>query len=147
MLRRLPVLLLAMLMEVAMAHAANTARIQGRVTDSSGTAIANATVSCLDLTTNQVMHTTTTAEGQFAIDNVPADPQLVTIEKDGFESFTQRLSPTSQHTIAATLQVATLAESVIVRGTVDPEAEAGAYAHVTWTCFVKADRKWLSREA
>ena len=123
MLRRLPVLLLAMLMEVAMAHAANTARIQGRVTDSSGTAIANATVSCLDLTTNQVMHTTTTAEGQFAIDNVPADPQLVTIEKDGFESFTQRLSPTSQHTIAATLQVATLAESVIVRGTVDPEAK------------------------
>ena len=123
MLRRLPVLLLAMLMEVAMAHATNTARIQGRVTDSSGAAISNATVSLLDLTTNQLIHTTTTAEGQFAIDNVPADPQLVTIEKDGFESFTQRLSPASQHTIAATLQVATLAESVIVRGTVDPEAK------------------------
>ena len=124
MLRRLPVLLLAMLMEVAMAHAANTARIQGRVTDSSGAAIANATVSFLDLTTNQVMHTTTTAEGQFAIDNVPADPQLVTIEKSGFESFTQRsLRRTSQHTITATLQVATLNDSVVVRGTVDPEAK------------------------
>ena len=89
MLRRLPVLLLAMLMEVAMAHATNTARIQGRVTDSSGAAISNATVSLLDLTTNQLIHTTTTAEGQFAIDNVPADPQLVTIEKSGFESFTR----------------------------------------------------------
>ncbi|HVU44545.1 MAG TPA: TonB-dependent receptor, partial [Terracidiphilus sp.] len=38
-------------------------------------------------------------------------------------SFSLRILPATQHTITATLQVAKLAESVVVRGTVDPEAK------------------------
>ena len=67
------------------------------------------------------MHATTNPQGQFVFTDVPSDPQLLTIEKSGFESFTQRLSQPSA-TIAATLHMATLSESVVVRGTVDPEA-------------------------
>jgi len=71
------------------------------------------------------MHTTTNATGQFVFNDVAPGPQFVTIEKSGFESFTQRLLPTTQSSpaIKATLNVATLSESVVVRGTVNPEAK------------------------
>ena len=104
---------------------AATTQVQGQVVDASGAAIPHAAVSLTDLTTNKVAHTTTSADGHFAFRDVPPDPQLVTIEERGFESFAQRVSLTAQHSIVlkATLNVATLSESVIVRGTVDPEAK------------------------
>lgn len=70
-------------------------------------------------------HTTTGRDGQFVFSDVLPHPQLVTIVKSGFESFTQRILPARQHSISikATLQVAALADSVIVRGTVNPEAK------------------------
>ena len=85
-------------------------QVQGKVVDPGGAAIANAAVSLTDLTTNKVTHTTTGTNGQFVFSDVPAEPQLVTVEKSGFESFTQRVSPATQHSasIVATLQVATL---------------------------------------
>jgi iron complex outermembrane recepter protein len=77
------------------------------------------------LTTTKVIQATTDAEGQFVFTDVPSDPQLVTIEKSGFESFAQGVSPTGRPSTAinASLNVATLSESVVVRGTVDPEAK------------------------
>ena len=90
--------------------------------DSTGAIIPNAAVSLTDLTTNTVTHTTTDAAGQFVFKNVLAGPQVISIEKSGFESFTQRVSPATQHSITATLHVAALTDSVVVRGTVDPEA-------------------------
>ena len=69
------------------------------------------------------MHTTTGADGQFVFNDVPAEPQIVTIEKSGFESFTQRISPAAQHDHRSHSEVAALNESVVVRGTVDPEAK------------------------
>ena len=96
-------------------------QVQGKVVDSTGATIPNAIVSLTDLTTNKVRHTTTNAEGQFTFADVPSDPQILAIEKSGFESFTQRVSLPS-NPIAATLHMATLSESVVVRGTVDPEA-------------------------
>jgi iron complex outermembrane receptor protein len=125
MLRKLFVLCLVTLVGVAVAHAANTASIQGKVTDSSGAAISNAIVSLTDLTTTNVIHATTGADGRFIFRDVPSDPQLVTIEKSGFETFSQRLASASGPSTAvdAILSVATLEESVVVRGTVDPEAK------------------------
>jgi iron complex outermembrane receptor protein len=125
MVRRLLVLCLILLVGVAVANAADTTSIQGKVTDSSGAAISGAIVSLKNLTTAKVIQATTDAEGQFVITDVPSDPQLVTIEKSGFESFAQRVSPTGKPSTAinATLNVATLSESVVVRGTVDPEAK------------------------
>ena len=100
-------------------------QVQGKVADTTGATIPNAIVSLTDLTTNKVLHTTTNAQGQFTFMDVPSDPQILTIEKSGFESFSQRVSSTAQSssTIAATLHMATLSESVVVRGTVDPEAK------------------------
>ncbi|MGA8530580.1 MAG: TonB-dependent receptor, partial [Acidobacteriaceae bacterium] len=49
---------------------------------------------------------------------------LLAVQKSGFESFTQRVAPTQGvTTIDASLKVAALAESVTVRGTVNPEAK------------------------
>ncbi len=125
MVRRILVLSLAMFLEVAVAYAASTSSIQGKVTDSSGATVANATVSLTDLTTTNVVHTTTGADGRFIFRDVASDPQLVTIEKSGFETFTQRLTALTapSTTVDATLGVARLDESVVVRGTVDPEAK------------------------
>jgi iron complex outermembrane recepter protein len=99
--------------------------VKGKAVDAAGAAIDNAAVTLTDLTTNKVLHTTTNGEGQFAFSDVAPDPQLLDIEKAGFESFTQRVSVKSQvpTTINATLKVATLYESVIVRGTVSPDAK------------------------
>jgi len=107
-------------------HAQRATGIKGKVSDTSGSAVANAAVSLTDLTTNRVLHTTTDPDGQFSFDNVTADPQIISIEKSGFESFSEHVTPSKQSastSIQATLQVATLAESVVVRGTVDPEAK------------------------
>jgi hypothetical protein len=125
MVRRLLVLCLVLLVGVAVANAADTTSIQGKVTDSSGAAISGAIVSLKNLTTAKVIQATTDAEGQFVFMDVPSDPQLVTIEKSGFESFAQCVSPTGKSSTAinATLNVATLSESVVVRGTVDHEAK------------------------
>jgi iron complex outermembrane recepter protein len=98
-------------------------QVQGKVVDASGAAIPNAAVSLTDLTTNRTIHTTTGAAGTFAFNDVPSrDPQVIVIEKSGFESFSQQLSPATQATVNATMKVAALGESVIVRGTIDPEA-------------------------
>jgi iron complex outermembrane receptor protein len=125
MLRKLLVLCLVTLVGITVAYAANTTSIQGKVTDSSGAAISNATVSLTDLTTTNVIHATTGADGRFIFRDVPSDPQIVTIEKSGFETFSQRLASASgpSTTVDAILSVATLEESVVVRGTVDPEAK------------------------
>ena len=97
-------------------------RIQGKVVDASGAAIANAAVTLTDLTTNKATHTTTGAEGQFDFSDVSTGPQILSIQKSGFESFSEPVSPATQQNITATLQVAALNDSVVVRGTVNPEA-------------------------
>ncbi|HWF38591.1 MAG TPA: TonB-dependent receptor [Candidatus Acidoferrales bacterium] len=99
--------------------------VTGKVMDSAGAAIPDAAVSLTDLATQKAVHTTTGADGQFTFKDVTSNPQLVLIEKSGFQSFTQRVSLATQAsvTVNATLTVATLQESVVVRGTVVPEAE------------------------
>ena len=96
--------------------------IQGKVVDSTGAIIPQAAISLTDLATNTVIHTTADSAGDFVFRNVLAGPKVISVEKSGFESFTLHFSPATQHTITATLQVAKLTDSVIVRGTVDPEA-------------------------
>lgn len=104
--------------------AQGTGVIAGKVVDVGGGAVPDASVSLTDLTTGASTHTTTNAAGQFTFSNAPSDPQLVTIEKSGFEGFTQRVALGTQPsiTVSATLTVASLAESVVVRGTVVPGA-------------------------
>jgi iron complex outermembrane receptor protein len=105
--------------------AQSAVQVRGKVVDSSGAAIPSADVSLTDLATNKTIHAKTGADGGFIFPSVTPDPQLLTIKRSGFESFAQRVTPSAQHatTIQATLNVATLAESVVVRGTVNPEAK------------------------
>lgn len=106
-------------------RAQSAATIRGKVLDGAGAAIPGATVSLTDLTTNKVIHAMTSSEGRFDFSNVASEPQLITIKKRGFEAFSQRVSPATQGStpMNVTLNVATLAESVVVRGTVNPEAK------------------------
>ena len=101
---------------------ATTMQVQGKVVDASGAVIPDAAVSLTDLTTNKVIHTTTGSEGNFVFRDVSTGPQILSIQKSGFESFSVGVSPATQHVITATLRVAKLNDSVIVRGTVNPEA-------------------------
>ena len=104
---------------------AQTVRVTGKISDAGGAAIPGAAVSLRDLTTNQVSRVTTREDGRFTFSDLPRNPHLITIEKSGFEPFTQRLSATSHATTSLdiVLKVATLEETVIVRGTVDPDAK------------------------
>ena len=105
--------------------AQNSAMVNGRVVDTAGAVVPDATVSLTDMATQKALHTTTGQDGQYTFSGVPSNPQLVVIEKPGFQSFTQRVSLATQAsvTVNATLSVATLEDSVVVRGTVVPEAE------------------------
>ena len=105
--------------------AQSAGQVTGKIIDAAGAAIPDAAVSLTDLTTNKLAHATTGQDGQFTISDVPPDPQLITIEKEGFQPFTQRISLTTQPSaiVNATLNVATLSESVVVRGTVVPDAQ------------------------
>lgn len=106
-------------------NAQSVAAIKGKVVDAAGGAIPGADVALADLTTNNVVHATSGQDGTFVIPDVSSNPQQITIKKSGFESFTQRIMPgaKSPAAIQAVLKMATLSESVIVRGTVDPEAK------------------------
>jgi iron complex outermembrane receptor protein len=106
-------------------RAQSTYKVQGKVADVAGAAVANAAVSLTDLATNSVQNVTTGADGQFLFAHVAHDPQMLRVERSGFEAFTQRVMPATQGaaTIDATLKVAALAESIVVRGTVNPEAK------------------------
>ena len=107
---------------LAACHGQNSAELKGKVVDALGAVVPNAALSLTDLKTGTVLHATTNADGHFVITDLHLDPQVLTIEKAGFESFTQRLAAGTS-TINPTLQVSTLYESVVVRGTVDPEAK------------------------
>ena len=84
--------------------------------------VPNAVITLTDLKTSKSLHTTTGPDGAFDFTAVQSDPQIVTVEKAGFEPFSQRLDAGAP-SITAHLKVAASYESVVVRGTVDPEAK------------------------
>ena len=100
--------------------------VKGKVTDGTGAAIPGAAVTMTDLTTHSSVSTTTGLDGQFSFDNVAPDPQIVAVEKSGFDSFSEKIVPLAQKAstvVEVKLKVAATASSMIVRGTVDPEAK------------------------
>lgn len=101
-----------------------TATITGKVTAVSGGPVSGGSISATDLTTGTVVRTTTGADGQFSLRTASSDRQLLTIEKPGFEAFTKEVSFASRRTIIvnATLEIESLSQTVVVRGTVVPGA-------------------------
>ena len=122
LLRRLVFFSLILLASLSTGWAADTNNVQGKVVDSTGALIPQAAISLTDLATNTVIHTTSDSAGEFVFKGVPGGPKLISVEKSGFESYSLRFAPGTQKSITATLQIAALNDSVIVRGTVDPEA-------------------------
>lgn len=121
----LPICCMSLLLFCANLGAQSATKVEGKVTDSSGAIIPGAAVTLTDLTTNRAVHTTTGQDGQFSFNNVAHDPQIVSVEKSGFESFSEKVSLSAQQTttmVTVKLNVAALSSSMIVRGTVDPEA-------------------------
>ncbi|HTZ75039.1 MAG TPA: TonB-dependent receptor [Candidatus Aquilonibacter sp.] len=98
--------------------------IQGKVVDAAGGAVPDAAVTLTDIQSGQTVNTTTAADGQFTFSNAPSGPQLVTIQKSGFETFTQRVQLGTQSSLAisAKLTLSALAQTLVVRGTVVPGA-------------------------
>ena len=109
------------LMVCSMSFAASI-KVQGNVVDATGAVIPSAAVTLTNLSTNTMIRTTTDKSGKFVFRNVSAGPQIISIQKSGFERYTQQITAATQNNIAATLQVAKLSGSVVVRGTVNPEA-------------------------
>lgn len=116
---------LALLCCTAMlAFAAPSGTISGKVTDSTGAALPGAVVTVTDLTSGASVHAVTGANGDFTFHNLPNDTELVTVEKAGFVSFTKKVSLSTEPyaSVNAKLEVATLSQTVVVRGTVVPGA-------------------------
>ncbi len=122
--RRVIRLLVFVLSSAALVWAQGTGKISGKVVDISGRAVAGAKVSLSNLTSGAVVKTKTGADGTYSASGLVPDEYLVTVEKTGFQGFTEGVKVTAQKTtvVDAKLSVQTLAQSVVVRGTVIPGA-------------------------
>lgn len=122
--RKLITLCTVFLSCVMMTLAQGTGTITGKVLDESGAAVPGATVSANNLSSGAVSHASTGADGTFTMNNLPPDRYLVTVEKAGFQPFTEQVSLATQSsvTVNAKLEIETLSQSVVVRGTVVPGA-------------------------
>lgn len=82
--------LFCLLMASATAAFAQSDRgnITGTVKDPSGALVPNAKVTATDLSTNETRDTTTTAEGNYTLSELKADPYRLTVEAQGFKTAT-----------------------------------------------------------
>ena len=122
--RRIVGLCAAVFCCVFLAWAAGQGAISGKAVDESGAAIPSASVSISDLTSGAVVRTTTGPDGEFHVSNLVPDRYLVAVEKSGFNAFIQQVSLATESSVVvnAKMTIATLAQSVVVRGTVVPGA-------------------------
>lgn len=116
----IPVMLVSMIVIVvpsAIAQNANTASIQGTINDASGAVVSNASISLVNVATNQTLRTSSNSSGFFVFTNLSAANYKVTVDKAGFADWiatlTLRVSQAAQ--IHPTLAAATVSTHVFVR--------------------------------
>lgn len=91
--------------------------IVGNVTDQTGAAVPDATVTVTHRETGATRTTTTTPAGTYSLPNLPSGTYEVRISKEGFQTFTQRdvvVTINAVTRVDATLNVGTVTESVVV---------------------------------
>jgi hypothetical protein len=104
--RKIPIfLLLATCLE---AQLSTSSQLNGTITDSSGALVAGATVTALNTATQVKSTGRTNQDGTFVISGLPPGDYIVTIAKQGFETYQESqitLHPATPVTIDAKLQV------------------------------------------
>ncbi len=73
----------------AFAQQRASAGIYGSVTDSQGAVVPGATVTLLQVTTNQVRTATTSQAGEYLFPLLPVGEYRVSVEQSGFKKYTQ----------------------------------------------------------
>jgi len=91
--------------------------INGTVTDHTGAAIANATVSAIDTATNQTYTTVSTSAGEFSFTNLPISSYTVTISFSGFSTARYdkvQIAAGSSYILSAKLDLSSTSQTVEV---------------------------------
>ena len=114
---------LSLILILVCTSGAQTASINGTVTDASGAIVAHATVTATNTSTNIARSTETGSEGVYSLTDLVAGPYDLTIEKSGFrlvrfEALTLTVDQTV--TLNARLQVGSNQEQVMVEGKAVP---------------------------
>src|ERR1700761_821499 len=89
--------------------------INGNVTDHTGAAISNATVTAIDTATNQTYTTVSTSAGDFSFTNLPISSYTVTISYSGFSTAKYdkvQIEAGSSYVISAKLELSSSTETV-----------------------------------
>ena len=97
--------------------------IQGTVTDPSGAVIPGATLTLLDLATNQTVIRTSDAAGVFNFDALPADHFRLTVERDGFQKKVLdnlQLIPEQTNSVNVQMQIGVATQTVTVDASTTP---------------------------
>jgi hypothetical protein len=92
-------------------------QIQGTVADSSGAAIAGASVKVTNTDTDLVRAVIADADGNYVVPNLPVGPYRIEVSKEGFATFTQTgivLQVATNPTIPVTLKIGSVNEQVQV---------------------------------
>jgi hypothetical protein len=128
-----PILLSVILPATLHAQAAGTASIQGTVTDQTGAAVSNATVTLKQTATGVARITTSDGQGVFALPNVPVGPYSLNVAAQGFQTFTQTgvLEVGNSISIDPHLQVGSASEHIEVQASgVALETESSTFKQV-----------------
>ncbi len=94
-----------------------TATLSGTITDTSGAAIPNATVTAQNADTGYVAHATTNGQGEYRIDLLPVGSYSVTVDATGFKKFIRNgivLELGQSPSINAQLAIGNTSETVTV---------------------------------
>lgn len=114
---------LLVLVALASYSVAQTASINGTVSDTTGALIEHARVSVRDIATNATRQVFSGSGGTYSISELPAGPYELTVAKDGFRSVQFRalnLTVGQNLTVNSKLEVGTTAEQITVEGAVVP---------------------------
>ncbi|MGA2713847.1 MAG: carboxypeptidase-like regulatory domain-containing protein [Bryobacteraceae bacterium] len=99
---------------------AQTSQINGTIKDPSGSAIPGAAIKATQTATGQVRNTTSGADGNYVIPNLPTGPYQVEVTKEGFSKSQQTgivLQVDSNLTVDVALAVGAVSEQVTVEAT------------------------------
>ena len=99
-----------------------TGDVQGTVVDPAGAIIANAKVTIKNLSNGATRVLTSNSSGEFSSAQMAIGNYLITVEKDGFRTFSQNLEVRSgeKTRIEASMQVGNVTESVLVESNATP---------------------------